>query len=114
VNPGGGHVSEIVFDVVDRKFEPMVGGVKRLLVLFGDHVLARGRFENFQLLSFALLFAFFLELAQFGRIFLPAAMQACFLELQIAMAQSSNVLSASGLSVILCFSVSPSINSITM
>jgi hypothetical protein len=62
----------------------MLGRVKDLLVLLGDHVLARRGFENFQLLSFALLFAFFLELAQFGRVFLPAAMQACLRELQIA------------------------------
>jgi hypothetical protein len=60
VDPGGRHVPEISLMSSIENSKYMLGGVKRL-VRFGDDVLARGRFENFQLLSFALLFALFLE-----------------------------------------------------
>lgn len=62
----------------------MLYGVKRPFVLFVEHILAYGHIESFELLLFDLLSAFFLKPAQLGRIFLSPAMQARFLELQIA------------------------------
>src|SRR5690348_2718243 len=62
----------------------MVDGVEGLLVFFVEHVLTHSRIESFELLLFDLLSAFFLKPAQFGRIFFFPAMQAGFLELQVA------------------------------
>jgi hypothetical protein len=62
----------------------MLDRVEGLLVLFIEHVLAHGGIEGFELPLLDLLPAFFLKPAQFNRVFLFPAMQARFLELQIA------------------------------